>query len=69
MVSFQRDADVRRDRRGESVTRIEARKATTDRNMASFDPRDGQLLRGLVFGLPLGLVIWLLLALTVWRFA
>lgn len=34
---------------------------------AAADPRDGQLLRGLVFGMPIGIAIWLLLVLTVWK--
>ena len=32
------------------------------------DPSAGQLLRGLVFGLPIGLTMWLLLMLLVWHF-
>ena len=33
------------------------------------EPRAGQLLRGLVFGLPIGLTMWLILMLLVWRLA
>ncbi len=66
MAPFQRDAA----RRQQNLpTAHVVPKRTARAAEPAFDPRDGQLLRGLVFGLPLGLSIWLLLALLIWKLA
>ncbi len=40
---------------------------TIGRPARHFEPRAHDLFRGLVFGLPIGLALWIVLALIVWK--
>ena len=69
MAPFRRQAIARRHQASAPTGRsVLARRISHDQDVPRAS-RDGQLVRGLVIGLPLGLAIWLALALLIWAFA
>jgi len=68
MVPMKRHALARRHDAPRSTARSSWPRHSGRSNGASF-PRDNQIAHGLMVGLPLGLALWLMLALAIWWIA
>jgi hypothetical protein len=65
--SFERHSVAMR-RRPSQVVHLSSRRPTnTDRQPTLMDPKAGQIVRGLMYGAPIGLGMWMMLGLLVWK--
>jgi len=67
--SFERHAIATRRRPSQGAYPPPRRRAVSQTQPTSIDPKSGEIVRGLLFGAPIGLAIWVMLALMVWNIA